>query len=295
MNTVLTFKDIKITFLDTLDLLMDGGVLFGPVPKAVWNRKYPVNNSNQIPQVADPILIQYRDINYLVDSSHGTSKMTAKAKRNAGLNMESKLETSLQEAGLQLTDIDVVIQTHMHNDHAGGLTKLDNGELKSTFSNARILINEIEWDQVRHPNDRTKGTYLKDNWQPVERQVKTWSESIELNDAMTLHHTGGHSKGHSILLIKQGDDCLIHMADLLLTHAHLNPLWVPAVDDYPMDSIEAKKKWLKEAFENNYKFIFYHNPFYAMIQFDREGKEIVDALKRNKEALVPYDQDHLIT
>lgn len=295
MNTSYTFKDIKITFLDAIDFLSDGGVLFGPVPKAVWNQKYPVNDDNQIPQVADPILIEYQGINYLVDSSHGTSKMTAKAKRNAGVKMESKLETSLQQAGLQPADIDVVIQTHMHNDHAGGLTKLEEGQIISTFPNAKIYINEIEWDQVRYPNDRTKGTYLEDNWKPVESQVKTWSEKLEINDAMTLHHTGGHSKGHAILLIKQGNDCLIHMGDLLLTHAHLNPLWVPAVDDYPMDSIEAKKKWLKVAVENNYKFLFYHNPFYAMIQFDQEGKEFVDYLNRNKKAIIPYDQDHLIT
>ena len=125
--------------------------------------------------------------------------------------------------------------THMHNDHAGGLTRLVDGELVPTFPNATIYINDIEWEEVRYPNPRTRATYLPENWQAIQDQVQTFGSELKLVDGIEMHHTGGHSRGHSIILLKQDGETLIHMADTLLTHAHFNPLWVAAVDDYPMD------------------------------------------------------------
>lgn len=294
MNTHLQFKNISITFLDTLNSYSDGGKIFGPVPKALWNRRYPVNNQNEIPEVIDPILIQYQNKNYLIDTSLGTSKMDEKHKKIAALDGETKLVESLRAEGLKPEDINFIIQTHMHNDHSGGLTALIDDELVSVFPDATIYINEIEWNEVRYPNKRTSRTYLRANWEPVQDQVKTWSNQLELNDAMTLYHTGGHSNGHSILSIKQDDEEVLHMGDLLITTAHFNPLWVPAVDDYPMDSISAKERWLSYGFKQNCKFIFYHDPYYAMIQFDRDGQKIVNSLKRKKEIYLPNPEDHMI-
>ena len=293
MNTY-QFGEVSITWLDGMRSYHDGGVLFGPVPKAVWNKKFPVNNKNQIPQVMDPILLQYQGENILIDTGIGTSKMTNKQRRNAGVTRDTTVEESLQALGLTAADIDTIIQTHMHNDHAGGLTKLVNETLKPVFSNATIYMNEIEWDEVRNPNERTTGTYLKDNWQPVLDQVVTFSDKLELNDAITLHHTGGHSRGHSIVVIAQNDETMIHMGDLLMTTAHLNPLWVPAVDDYPMTSIEQKKKWLEYGFSHQSQFIFYHDPYYALVQWDKSGEKIVKSIPRDKEPLIPYSEDYMI-
>lgn len=163
MNTY-QFGKVSITWLDGMRSYHDGGVLFGPVTKAVWNKKFPVNNKNQIPQVMDPILLQYQGENILIDTGIGTSKMTNKQRRNAGVTRDTTVEESLQALGLTAADIDTIIQTHMHNDHAGGLTKLVNETLEPVFPNATIYMNEIEWDEVRNPNERTAGTYLKDNW-----------------------------------------------------------------------------------------------------------------------------------
>ena len=141
---------------------------------------------------------------------------------------------------------------------------------------------------MRNPNNRTRGTYLKENWEPIQDQVTTFSEYINVIPEIQMIHTSGHSNGHSIILLKQGKDTMIHMGDLMLSHVHRNPLWVPAVDDYPMKSILAKEKWLRQAFENHYKFFFYHDQFFAVVEFDKDGKEFVDYVLRSRPPLIPF-------
>ena len=232
-----TFHDMTFTWLDGVMFNTDGGTLFGPVPRAVWGRYYPFNEENQMPCTSDPILIQYQDKNFLIDATLGIDKATDKMKRNAGLYSEGDVPASLAKIGLTPEDIDVVMMTHMHNDHAGGLTYLKNGVLTSRYPNATIYMSRAEWDDVRKPNSRTRNTYLKDNWEPLQDQVETFEGNLEIAPGIIMEHTGGHSRGHSIIRFEQKNETMLHMADLLLTFVHTNPLWVGAVDDYPMDSI----------------------------------------------------------
>ncbi|NQN86311.1 MBL fold metallo-hydrolase [Streptococcus suis] len=291
------FGEMRITWLRGADKYTDAGTLFGPVPKAVWSRYYPATEDGLLADLTDPILIEYKEKKFLIDSSLGTEKLDAKLRRNLGVLSENKVVESLASLGYSCEEIDGVLMTHMHNDHAGGLTSLKDGQLVSTFPNATIYINEIEWDEVRYPNPRTRGTYLKENWEAIQTQVKTFGPSIEIIPGIEMHRTGGHSKGHSIILLKQDQQTIIHMADLLLTHAHRNPLWVAAVDDYPMDSIAAKTKWIKEAYENGYIFLFYHDSFYSLLQFTPEGKEVMAYMERSRPPLVPFtsQQDRKLT
>ncbi|HFI0254552.1 TPA: MBL fold metallo-hydrolase [Streptococcus suis] len=291
------FGEMRITWLRGADKYTDAGTLFGPVPKAVWSRYYPTTADGLVADLTDPILIEYKGKKFLIDSSLGTEKLDAKQVRNLGVVSENRMLESLAELGYSRQDIDGVLMTHMHNDHAGGLTCLENGEIVSTFPNANIYINEIEWHEVRHPNPRTRATYLKENWQAIQSQVKTFGPSIEIIPGIEMHRTGGHSKGHSIILLKQDQQTIIHMADLLLTHAHRNPLWVAAVDDYPMDSIAAKTKWINEAYEKGYIFLFYHDPFYALLQLAPDGQEVMAYMERVRPPLVPFtsQQDRKLT
>lgn len=285
-----TFHEMKLTWLEGMRYkLQDGGTLFGPVPKAVWQRFFPVNEHNQIPEVLAPILIQYQGKNYLIDTGLGTDKLSDKQKRNLGVHSENKVEASLAELGLKLTDIDVVLMTHMHNDHAGGLTRLnETGDLVSTFPKAKIYMTGTEWQEVRFPNDRTKGTYLKENWEMIQEQVTTFSDKLQVAPGITMIHTGGHSNGLAVIKLEQAGETMIHMSDLMLTHAHKNPLWVGAVDDYPMDSVAAKQAFLPQAFKNHWKFFFYHDPFYAVLQYDETGQQIVYHLDHEVEPLTTW-------
>lgn len=290
MGDTYQFDEMTISWLDGGTMHTDGGTLFGPVPKAVWNRFFPADDLNRIPSTVSPMLIQYQGKNYLIDASFGPDKLNDKAIRNMGIMTEGDLAGSLALWDLTPGDIDAVMMTHMHNDHAGGLTYLKEGDYLSTFPNAVIYVQEKEWDDVRNPTDRTRGTYLRYNWEPIQNQVQTFKEELEVAPGITMIHTGGHSRGHSIIRFKQNGKTLVHLADILLTHTHTNPLWVGAVDDYPMDSIVAKQKWMAEALENQYGFLFYHDPFYRFIRYTKDGKAIQEAVKCSQESLIPMTE-----
>lgn len=285
----LLFHDMKLTWMDGGITSMDGGAMFGVVPKPLWSRKYPVNKKNQIELPTDAILIQYQNKNYLIDAGVGQGKLSDKQKRNYGVTEETKMQESLAELGLVVEDIDTVLMTHLHFDHAGGLTHFENKKLVSTFPNADIYVNKIEWDEMRSPNSRSKSTYWKENWEPIQDQVITYQGSFEVVPGINMIHTGGHSEGHAVIKLTQANETLLHMADIMPTHAHQNPLWVLAYDDYPMTSVFSKERWMKEAYENQYKFIFYHDAYYRMIEWDETGKNVVNSLKRRKQAQIVFD------
>lgn len=284
------FHDITFTWLDGVMLKADGGTLFGPVPRALWGRYYPYNKDNQMPSTNDPILIQYQEKNYLIDTGIGIDKASEKAKKIFGVHSEGDIFGSLTQAGLSKEDIHGVLMTHMHNDHAGGLTYLENGELKSSYPNAKIYINEKEWQDVRNPNDRTKNTYLKANWEPIFNQVVTFDKNLEVAPGITMEHTGGHSRGHSIIRFEQNNETMLHLADILLSFVHSNPLWVGGVDDYPMDSIAAKKELMSEALKNNYRILFYHDPFYRVVEYTPDGKNLAFVLESSKQSPIPMTE-----
>ena len=286
----LTFYDMTLTWIDGGITSMDGGAMFGVVPKPLWSKKYPHNEKNQIELPTDAILVQYQGKNYLIDAGVGQGKLSEKQRRNFGVTEETKITESLEELGLTVNDIDAVLMTHMHFDHAGGLTRFENGELVSTFPNAVIYVNDIEWDELRNPNIRSKSTYWKENWEPIQEQVVTYTDRLEVIPGVDMIHTGGHSNGHAVIKLTQHGETLLHMADIMPTHAHQNPLWVLAYDDYPMTSVFSKKKWMKEAYANQYKFIFYHDAYYRMVQWDEAGKEMINSLKRSKPAYITFDE-----
>ncbi|PGM55691.1 MBL fold metallo-hydrolase [Bacillus sp. AFS053548] len=260
---------------------LDGGAMFGVVPKALWSKKYIVNEKNQIPLRTDPVFIQTNGLNMIIDSGIGVNKLNEKQKRNFGVTEDSALEESLAKHGLKLDDIDYVIMTHLHFDHASGLTKLENGEFKSVFSNAKIITSQIEWDEMRNPNIRSSNTYWKENWEAIQDQVIAFEKEYSLTDEITIIHTGGHSDGHSIIKIETEDELLLHMGDLMPTHAHQSPLWVMAYDDYPMTSIYAKEKWVNFGLQKKSWFTFYHDDVFRAIKWSAEG-QVLQSIERSK-------------
>lgn len=272
------FHEMTLTWLNGGVTFLDGGAMFGVVPKPLWTRKYPVNDNNQIELSTHPILIQYAGKNYLIDAGVGNGKFTDKQLRNYGVMEQSHIDEDLAKLGLTTANIDAVLMTHLHFDHACGLTKYEGENLVSVFPNAKIYANNIEWAEMREPNIRSANTYWPENWQPIEEQFEIYEDSIEIAPGITMVHTGGHSDGHAIIRLEQSGETIIHMADIMPTHAHQNPLWVLAYDDYPMTSVFAKEKLMKEILGNGYYISFYHDAYKRLIKWDPTGKEILDEL-----------------
>ena len=276
---MLTIGKFKLTPLNGGITHLDGGATFGAVPKPLWSKRYPVNDNNQVPLVTYPILIQSDESNMLIDTGVGNEKLDAKRMRNYGITFESDIVSELEKLNMTPADIDFVLMSHMHFDHALGLTTADG---KSVFPKARIITTATEWGEMRHPNIRSKSTYWQMNYEGIEHQVETFEDELEVCPGITMIHTGGHSDGHSIIVIKDGGACAVHMGDLLPTTAHRNPLWVTAYDDYPMDSIFQKEE-LFEIFKKAW-YVLYHDVNYFAVTFD--GMNIAETMIRERKGHV---------
>lgn len=286
------FYDMTISWINGGITCMDGGAMFGAVPFPVWSRRFPYNERLQIEHPTDPILIQYQGHNILIDSSFGSGKLSDKQERNYGVLAHHQIEEDLSCLGLTTQDIDMILMTHMHFDHIGGLTMPDSaGKIISRFPKAKIFVSQVEWDEVRHPNIRTKASYFPIDWEAIQGQIVTFKEELNLLPGIKMIHTGGHSKGISIIILEQEDEKIYHMSDLMPSHIHQNPLWVLAFDDYPMDSIDAKVKYLPIAYQEGAKFMFYHDPLYRMVKWDKEGKNLIWTLPRTIKRHIPWPQD----
>lgn len=277
-----TFHDMELTWLDGGVNYLDGGTMFGPVPKVLWSRKYEVTDDNKIELTTHPILIRFSGKNFLIDTGLGNNKYTDKLKRNLGITAESNLVRDLKALGLTVEDIDYVLMTHLHNDHAAGLTTWDGEKYISTFPNAIIYTTDVEWDEMRNPNIRSKATYWSQNWEAIEDQVQPFQKRLTVVPGIEMIHTGGHSNGHAVIKLTQSDETILHMGDIMPTHAHSNPLWVLSFDDYPMDSIAAKERLMKEGVSGSYWYSFYHDAVYRLVKFDETGRKVVESLARSK-------------
>lgn len=264
---------------------LDGGAMFGVVPKALWSRRYPVNDRNQIELRCDPILLQIDGRNFLIDSGLGNNKLTEKQIRNFSVLEESSIEQTLAKMNLSFENIDAILMTHLHYDHANGLTKKVADGYVSIFPDIPIYVSETEWQEMRNPNIRSRNTYWEMNWVPIQDQVCTFSGEKAIHEGLRMIHTGGHSDGHSIIIFEDGDACFIHMADLMPTHGHQPVLWAMAYDDYPVTSVLQKEKWMGYGYERNAWYTFYHDAYYRALQFDINGKIINEVNRERKSNL----------
>ena len=256
---------------------IDGGAMFGVVPKPLWTKKYKVNDKNQIHTPTHPILIQTSDKNILIDTGIGNGKLSDKQQRNSGVEYESLIDEDLKQLGLTTSDIDMVLMTHLHFDHASGLTDKDG---HAVFDLATHFIQQDEWHEFLSPNIRSQATYWSYNQGDYKERLILFENEIEPYPGIKMKHTGGHSFGHSIITIESDNEYAVHMADILPTTAHLNPLWVTAYDDYPMQSIREKERLIPYFMHHNYWFLFYHDENYFAVKYQDDFKTIDTFISR---------------
>jgi len=276
MKTGFHLGDFELTWLNGGTFELDGGAMFGVVPKVIWQKKYPANDENAIPLKAWPILVRTPQALVLIESGLG-NKLTDKQKKIFRVREDWSVVHELSQLGIGREDIDFVLLTHYDFDHAGGvIMQGEEGKFFLTFPKAKHIIQQKEWEDVLNPNIRSLNTYWPVNNELLResRNLKLVNGEAEIMPGVTVVRTGGHNRGHQIVRLESKQEKALHMADLLPTHAHANPLWVMAYDNYPMDSIAMKQKWMKAGVDERAWFTFYHDAFVLACRFDEKGNVV---------------------
>jgi methylmalonyl-CoA epimerase len=246
-NTRYQIGDLELTSLCDGFFGLDGGSMFGVVPKVLWSPKAPADDRNRISLATRPLLVRgVRTM--LIDAGIG-DKDDERFREMFAVDRARNLDQALAEAGVAPEDIDVVLATHLHWDHVGGFTtRDDDGRVRPRFPRARYVVRRGEWDVATHPNERNRASYHAQDFIPLAD-----AGVLELVDAdqtimpgVRVQRTGGHTADHQIIWIQSGGKRAVYAADLLPTTAHLPDAWILGFDLYPMDSLAAKKAFKKD-------------------------------------------------
>jgi glyoxylase-like metal-dependent hydrolase (beta-lactamase superfamily II) len=253
--------------------MIDGGNMFGVIPRVLWEQKAPPDQQNRIRLDTNCVLVRTRDSLGLVDTGYG-GKLSPKLRQRHDLDEGAPLVRNLAAAGVMPDEIDWVILTHLHFDHAGGATYRDaGGTIRPTFPRARHYVQRFEWEDALAAIPELVGAYSLDDFVPVERAGLL--EIVEGNTAIvpgvTTQLTGAHTRGHQTVRIESGGESAVCLADICPTAAHLPTLWTMAYDQYPLEVRRIKPQILNEIAEHNRIALFSHDPHVAAARLSRNA------------------------
>ena len=270
--------------LDAGSLKLDGGAMFGVVPKPLWERRIPADERNRIPLRMRCLLVETPDALVLIDNGLG-NKESDKFKdiygiENAG--SPTRLEDALKAAGYKPDDVDIMIDTHLHFDHAGGNTTIDEaGEIKLTFPKARYVVQRGEFEWAHSRNERVQASYLVNNFDPVEKagRFEFVEGATEIIPGISVRPTPGHTPHHQSVVIQSEDETAIFLADVMPTSAHLPLPWIMGYDVEPLVTLESKRSLLSQARQDKWLLVFEHDPTVAWgyISEDEKRPELIPA------------------
>jgi glyoxylase-like metal-dependent hydrolase (beta-lactamase superfamily II) len=270
--------DMRIHALHGGTQRLDGGAMFGVVPKPLWEKRIPADDRNRIPLAMRCLLVETPDVLVLIDSGAG-NKESQKFIDIYGLDNASSdpgrhatvLEESLAAAGFEVDDVDIVINTHLHFDHAGGNTRhTPDGAVALAFPRARYVVQrgELEWAHVR--NERIQASYLAANFDPVSAagRFDLVEGDVEIVPGIRTLRTPGHTPHHQSVLIDSGGEVACYLADVVPTSAHLPLPWIMGYDVEPLVTLESKRGLLGRARSEQWLLVFEHDPDVAWGRLD---------------------------
>jgi glyoxylase-like metal-dependent hydrolase (beta-lactamase superfamily II) len=255
------FGSLELTPLFDGFFRLDGGAMFGVVPKPLWERRAPADERNRIRLGLRPLLVRGKKT-MIIDAGIG-GKMDAKSVEIYGIDRSRNLDHTLGEAGLADGDIDIVLASHLHFDHAGGFTAVgESGRIVPRFPRARYVVRTAEWEDATHPHERNRASYLPENFVPLaEAGVLDLVAGDEwIMPGVRVVRTGGHAMHHQIVMIESDGRTAVFAADLIPTTAHIDEPWIMGYDLYPMDTLAFKRQFVREAIEREYLVFFEHDP-----------------------------------
>ena len=266
-----TLGDLELISLCDGFFALDGGAMFGVVPRTLWERRLPPDDRHRIPLAMRPLVVR-GEWTVLIDAGCG-DKMDAKSASIYALDRRYHLAHALADAGLSVDDIDIAVASHLHFDHVGGFTeRRADGAVVPRFPRARYVAHAGEWHDATHPHERNRASYLAENFQPLmEAGVLTLvDDGAEIMPGVRYRRSGGHTAHHQVVTIESGGRTAVFAADMYPTAAHLPDPWVMGYDLYPVDTLGFKRAFAREAIEREYLVFFEHDPSMAA-GYLREG------------------------
>jgi glyoxylase-like metal-dependent hydrolase (beta-lactamase superfamily II) len=261
------FGDYRVEVVPDCEFRLDGGAMFGVVPRNLWARANPPDDQNRIRMNMNCLFIEADGERILIDTGIG-EKWSEKHRAIYGINRTRSFDESLRAiAGIAATDITIVINTHLHFDHAGGNSiRNETGQAVPAFPNARYFVSEAEYEHAESPTERDRASYFPENWQPMKEtgQLELKESEYEVVPGLTMETHAGHNRSMQCPRLRRDGKTLFGFADLVPTRAHVPYAWVMGYDLYPVETVEAKKKLLPQAAQENWTCLFYHDPDQAL-------------------------------
>jgi glyoxylase-like metal-dependent hydrolase (beta-lactamase superfamily II) len=257
-----TIGKIEMSLLSDGAFRLDGGAMFGIVPKTLWAKRAPADRKNRITLGASPLLVRAGGRNILVDTGLG-DKYTQKDRTLFAIERPPSLAEQLAQTGLSHKDIDAVVLTHLHFDHCGGNTAaMPERGIVPSFPNAKYYVQKQEWEDANTPSDRARASYRGENFVPLMDAglLELLEGNRSLFDGVEVVVTGGHTRGHQCVLLRSGGKTAVYWADLVPTTAHINLSYIMAYDVLPLDTLSMKRKLLAEAANGGWLAFFEHEP-----------------------------------
>jgi methylmalonyl-CoA epimerase len=240
---------------------LDGGAMFGVVPKTLWEKKAPPDERNRIALAMRPLVVRGART-MIIDAGLG-DKEDEKFREIYRVERARNLDHALAEAGLAVEDIDIVLASHLHFDHAGGFTRRDrSGRITPRFPRAQYIVRRGEWDDATHTHERNRASYLPDDYVPLADAgvLHLVDDDQTIMPGVRVRRTPGHTAHHQSVIIESGGKTAAYAADLMPTTAHVGDAWIMGYDLYPMETLATKKAFVKEALARDTLVFFEHDP-----------------------------------
>jgi glyoxylase-like metal-dependent hydrolase (beta-lactamase superfamily II) len=259
MPAVIELGTIKVHVLRESTFWLDGGAMFGVVPRAIWEKSDPPDGRNRVALAANVVLVETAGQRVLVETGMGERWEPREVERYS--LQGPGLLPALASVGVAPEDVDVVINTHLHFDHAGGNTRRVAGRLVPAFPRARYVVQLGEWEDATQPHERSRASYREDDFVPLAeaRQLDTVQGEAEVAPGVRVMPVGGHTAYHQIVIVEGGGRTLAIPTDLLPTTSHLPLPFIMSYDLFPVGTLEAKRRLLARVVEEGWQLLFYHD------------------------------------